>query len=206
METLGNNLDELMEAVLQPGGRLVEGQRELFMEVMDTETGLVWMSAAPVQMADFEALDVEAPLVKVSCALASMDRAAFQFSPAAPGESVRQREISGRLYINVAAPRDQRPSPLPGGPVQISVDKAHVLGFEAGRDVVILRLPEGDFVETVGDDCADNALVLPEGGELLKLELDRAWLVELPSPTRAFFWFDQGMRSFQGPVVLPNGH
>ena len=203
MSSSAKSLDDMMRESLQDGGYAVPGGRGLFMEVMDTATGLVWMSAAPVQMAEFEALELEASMVKVGIAPAAMDRAAFQYSPGAPGEPVLERIIDGRLYINVAAPVEQAPPALPGGPVEISVNKAHVIGFEAGRSVAVLSLPEGDFVEVVADDSADESLVLPEGGVLKRIELSQPWVVSLPTPTRTFFWFDKGMRSFQGPVTLP---
>jgi len=197
------SLDELMRVSLQEGGYAVPGGRGYFMEVMDTATGLVWMSAAPVQLADFAALEPGASMGKLGIARASMDCAAFQYSPGAPGAPVLERVIDGRLFINVAAPLAQTPSALPGGPVEISVDKAHLIGFEAGRSVVVLSLPEGDFVEVVADDSADESLVLPEGGVLKRIELSQPWVVSLPTPTRTFFWFGHGMRSFQGPVTLP---
>jgi len=170
---------------------------------MDTTTGLVWMTAAPVQQADFESLELDETLLKVGCARSSMDRAAFQYSPAAPGEPVQERVINGRLYINVAAPLKNTPSSIPNGPVEISVDKAHVIGFEAGRSVAVLTLPEGNFVEVVGENATDASLILPEGGTLNRLTLTRPWLVPLPTPTRTFFWFGKSLRSFQGPVTLP---
>jgi len=197
------SLEQLMRETVQQGGYAVQGGRDLFMEVMDTATGLAWMSAAPVHMADFEALELDPSLVKVGIARAPMDRAAFQYSPGAPDAPVLERYIDGRLYINVAAPLEQTPSSLPGGPLEISVNKAHVIGFEAGRTVVVLSLPEGDFVEVVGDAAADASLALPQGGVLSRLELTRPWVVPLPTPTRAFFWFGESMRSFQGPVTLP---
>ncbi|MEH6567470.1 MAG: hypothetical protein V7709_00230 [Halioglobus sp.] len=49
----------------------------------------------------------------------------------------------------------------------------------------------------------DESLVLPEGGVLKRIELREPWVVPLPTPTRTFFWFNQGMRSFQGLVTLP---
>jgi hypothetical protein len=197
------SVDALMRESLQQGGYAVSGGRDLFMEVMDTTTGLVWMSAAPVQLADYEALLPEEPLVKVGIARAPMDSAGFQYSPGSPDEPVRKRVIDGRLYINVAAPLEQKSPSVPGGPVEISVDKAHVVGFEAGRSVVVLHLPEGNFVEVVGDDAADESLVLPEGGSLRRIHLSQPWVVLLPTPTKTFFWFGKSLRSFQGPVTLP---
>tara|TARA_R110002124_G_scaffold130376_3_gene292276 strand:+ start:3246 stop:3689 length:444 start_codon:yes stop_codon:yes gene_type:complete len=146
MTDTANRLDQLMREQLPEGGYVVPGGRALFMEVIDTATGEVWMSAAPVQ----------------------------QTAPA-----------------------------LPGGPMEISVNKAHVVGFGAGRSVTLLSLPEGDFVEIVGDDADDGTLVLPEGGTLKRIELERPWVVSLPNPTKAFFWLNKSMRSFQGPVALP---
>ena len=68
-------LDQMMRENLQAGGYAVAGGSNLYMEVMDTATGQVWMSAAAVQVADFEALELEPSLVKVGIARASMDRA-----------------------------------------------------------------------------------------------------------------------------------
>ena len=203
MTDAAGDLDELMHECLQDGGYAVAGGRELFMEVIDTTTGLYWMSAAAVTQDDYDSLVVEEPLVKFGCALAAMDSAAFQYSPAAPEAPVLERMIEGRLYINVAKPGEPIPAALPGGPMEVAVDKAHMVGFEAGRSVVILNLPDGDYVELVGDDSADESLVLPEGGVLRRIELSQPWVVSLPTPTRTFFWFGENMRSFQGPVTLP---
>lgn len=206
MNSAEKSLDAMIRETLQEGGYAVAGGRDLFMEVMDTATGHVWLSAAPVQLSDYESLELDGSLVKVGIARAPMDRAAFQYSPGAPGEPVLERIIDGRLYINVAAP----PPPgewtaptQPGGPIQILVNKAHIIGFEAGRSVSVLSLPEGDFVELVGESEGDDTLVLPPGGILRQVILEQPWMVQLPTPTHTFFWFGDALRSFQGPVTLP---
>lgn len=203
MSSSAKTLDEIVQDSLRGGGYAVPGERGLHMEVIDTATGQVWMSAAPVLQAEFEALELEPPLAKVGIGRAAMDRAAFQYSPGAPGEPVRERMIDGRVYINVAAPQAQKLPAVPGGPIEISVDKAHLIGFEAGRSVTILRLPEGDFVEVVGDASLDQTLVLPRGGSLHQFNLEQPWVISLPNPTRTFFWLGKKLRSFQGPVTLP---
>jgi hypothetical protein len=206
MKSTEQSLDAMMRAPLQDGSYTVEGGRDLYMEVMDTTTGLVWMSAAPVEMSDFESLELDESMVKVGIARAPMDRAAFQYSPDAPDKPVLERVIDGRQYINVAVPpppKEWTAPTLPGGPTEILVNKAHVIGFEAGRTVTVLSLPEGDFVELVGEPEGDHALVLPPGGTLCQISLEQPWVVQLPTPTRAFFWFGDAMRSFQGPVTLP---
>ena len=177
------------------------------MEVMEKATRRVWMSAAPVSLLDFERLALDESLVKVGVAMAPMDRAAFQSSPGAPDEPVLERIINGRLYVNVATPappHEWLASAEEGGPVQITVTKAHIIGFEAGRSVVVMSLCQKAIlsrwsVEPEGDD----ALVLPAGGVVRQVSLQQPWLIELPSPTQTFFWFGDSMRSFQGPVTVP---
>jgi hypothetical protein len=200
MGTQVMELDKSIREHLVSGAFAVEGGRDLFMEVSDTETGLVWMSTSTVTRKEFDNLVVENPLRKVGVGRAAMDRAVFLWSPGAPGEPVLQREIGGRTWINVAAPQKVTPPEVTDGPARVSVDKAHIIGFEAGRDVSILRLPHGDYIELVGEDTDDDQLVLPEGGAIEKIHLKKPWVVSLPSPTDAYFWFSRGMRSFQGPV------
>lgn len=181
----------------------MQGGRDLFMEVTDTATELVWMSTSTVRRADFESLVVEKPLVKSGVGYAPMDRAVFLSSPGAPGEAVLEREIGGRPWINVAAPVQITPPQVRGGPLRIAVNKEHVIGFEAGRRVSILRLPDGDYVELVGENTADRDLVLPGGGVIETVQLEQPWVVPLPTPTDTYFWFGARARSFQGPVALP---
>ena len=200
MNTQAIELDQSIREHLGPGAFAVDGGRDLFMEVSDTATGLVWMSTSPVTRAEFESLAVEQPLKKVGIGRAPMDRAVFLCSPGAPDQPVLQREIGGRDWINVATPQKITPPDGPDAPARVLVDKAHVIGFEAGRDVSILRLPHGDYVELVGDESEDDQLVLPEGGVIEKVHLKKPWVVRLPTPTDAYFWFARGMRSFQGPV------
>jgi hypothetical protein len=203
MGGVSESLETKMHECIPDGGFAVLGGRDLFMEVMDTTSRRIWMSGAAVQLSDWEALELEAPLVKSGIGRAAMDRAAFLHSPGATDEPVRERVIGGHLFINVATPAAPIPPSQPEGPMEAFVDKAHVLGFDAGRSISILTLPEGDFVEVIGDSSEDASRVLPAGGILKKIELAEPWIVSLPTPTRAFFWWGKSARSFQGPVTLP---
>jgi len=200
---MSTNLEERMLEALGEGGVLVSGLRGTYMEINEVAEQTVWMTRCTVERSDFEALEVDASFTKAGVGPASMDRAGFRHSPDRPDEPVREREIGGFPFINVASPVELKPPSLPGGPVAGYVNKAHVLGFEAGRSVAILTTPEGDFVELVGDTSGDADRVLPEGGELHEIVLDEPWVVALPTPTRVFFWWEGSSRSFQGPVTLP---
>ena len=132
-----------------------------------------------------------------------MDHAAFCYSPIAPGEPVLQQVIDSHLFINVAEPQAIIPPTVANGPMEIKVNKAHLIGFDAGRTVTIMTSSQGDFVEVVGDSDQDDSLVLPQGASLKQIELTQPWIVPLPTPTQTWFWMGEAMRSFQGPVTLP---
>jgi hypothetical protein len=198
-----SDIERQLAEELNDGAYQVRSGRDLVMEVTDLETGLVWMTTEPVTREYFKELELEEGLVKVGAAAAAMDSAGFQCSPGREGEPVAQRIIGGLTYVNVARPMETVMPEQPGGPLQIQVEKFHVIGFSAGRLVTVLKMPEGDFVEVVGDAVRDDSLVLPPGGELSTIELTEPWVVALPTPTRTFFWFEGGLRSFQGPVKLP---
>ncbi len=197
------SLQSMMQAHLPEGGVAIPYGRNTHIEVVDVATGQVWMSVQPVTRVESDRLKsgLDDSLQVVGIGTASMDAALFRYSPEGDGEPVRERDIGGRRFINVALPGE--PRILAGGMMQMAVNKAHVVGFEAGRALTIMRLPDGDFVEIVGSPLHDNELPLPDGARLQKIVLREPWVLELPTPTIAFFCNCSGLRSFQGPVILP---
>ena len=199
------SLKTLMQEQLPEGGIAVPYGRNSHMEVVEVATGRVWMSLDPASQQEYDQLleEMDDSLRGVGVGDASMDAALFRHSPDGEGEPVREREICGRRFSNVAIPGE--PTVHPGGMMQIMVNKSHVVGYEAGRTLTIMSMPEGDFVEVVGTAEHDEELPLPEGANLRTIELQEPCVVALPSPTTTFFHFDFdfGIRSFQGPVSLP---
>jgi hypothetical protein len=202
--TQERSLEGLMQAALPEGGFFAPVSDNYYMEVTDRSAGLVWMSSMPVTAQQYEELEVEAPLTKTLFARGSMDAYSFLHSPGTPDEPMRHREVAGLRFINVAAMGKVTPPSDPRGPLEAMVEKAHTLGFEAGRTLSILSLPDGDYVGTLGEPDADDNIVLPDGGALKKVSLTSPLIVELPNPTRCFFWGLSGgdLRSFQGPVTI----
>ena len=196
-------LKTLMQEQLPEGGTAVPYGRNSHMEVVEVATGRVWMSLDPATQHDYDLLleGLDDSLRGVGVGDASMDAALFRYSPDGEGEPVRERDIGGRRFINVAIPGE--PTVHSGGMMQIMVNKFHVVGYEVGRTLTIMSLPEDDFVEVVGNADHDEELPLPEGACLRTIELQAPWVVPLPSPTTTFFHFGPSMRSFQGPVTLP---
>ena len=197
------SLKNLMQEQLSEGGIAVPYGRNSHMEVVEVATGRVWMGVEPAKQQDYDLLlkELDDSLRGVGVGDASMDAALFRHSPNGEGEPVQERSIAGRKFIHVAIP--DKPVIHPGGMMQIRVNKSHVVGYEAGRSLTIMSLPEGDFVEVVGNAEHDEDLPLPDEARLRTVELQAPWVVTLPSPTVAFFYFGSGMRSFQGPVTLP---
>ena len=197
------SLKNLMQEQLSEGGIAVPYGRNSHMEVVEAATGRVWMGVEPANQQDYDLLlkELDDSLRGVGVGDASMDAAVFRHSPNGEGEPVQERSIAGRQFIHVAIPG--KPIVDPGGLMQVRVNKSHVVGYEAGRSLTIMSLPEGDFVEVVGNAEYDEDLPLPDKARLRTVELQAPWVVTLPSPTVAFFYFGSGMRSFQGPVTLP---
>lgn len=202
--TQERSLEGMLQDALPEGGFFAPVLDNHYMEVTDRSTGLVWMSKSPVSAQQYEDLEMEAPLAKTLFARGSMDAFAFFHSPGLPEHPLRERVIAGLRFINVAAMGEVTPPSDSRGPLKAMVEKAHRLGFEAGRRLTILSLPDGDYVGTLGEPDADGSLVLPEGATLKEVAINSPLIVELPNPTRCFFWGLGGgdLRSFQGPVTI----
>jgi hypothetical protein len=97
-------------------------------------------------------------------------------------------------------------------PKLMRVDKYHSLIFEAGSEVDVLLLPDGqEFVQVIAASPTGGGLLQPESltGEGHELPLPEDWVlrtekidaratIHLPHPTQA--WFFANGASFQGPI------
>lgn len=185
-------------AHLMPGGRDV-----MMMEAMVPDTRQTYLCPQPVTQAEFDAFAPAPPFIKTGLGRPGMDMAAFIRSPGKPG--LEQISIGGRPFLHVANPVRIAMPASPGLPLELAVDKHHVLGFAAGSVINLLRGAQGQiFVPLVGDDAGDAALALPAGLQLIRRRVTAPWLVELPAPTQAYFWGlgagPGALRSFQGPL------
>lgn len=192
---------DLIAGEVPKGSVIIDGGALLYMEVTDTSNMSQWMYVFPATQADYDGLVVSPPLRKTGIAQASMDCAAFVTSPDLP--HVAERTIDGLRFIHVATPTSVSPPSTKGGPMDVLVNKRHVIGFDAGRTVSILTNTEGHFVELVGSSSTDEGRILPPGCTLSQITLKEPWIVHLPTPTKTWFWMGKHVRSFQGPIALP---
>jgi len=198
-----NRALDLIAGKVPLGSVIIDGGASLYMEVGDTTNMSQWMCVTPVTQADYDALVVHKPLRKTGVGKAPMDCAAFIASPGL--SHVAERTIDGRRFIHVATPTSISPPSVEGGPMDVLVNKRHVIGFDGGRTVSILTNADGHFVELVGSSCTDGDRILPPGCTLSQIKLKEPWIVHLPTPTKTWFWLGHKMRSFQGPIALPQG-
>ena len=198
-------ITEKLNSTLAGNGLAVRGERDNYIEVMEAATAQVWMSLQPATRADLEALALPEGFIVSGSGMAAMDVAGFAASPGQTLGDVNTMVISGLDFLNVARPGDIQPAAGPDEALTAAVDKTHIIGFEVERKVVLMDTPEGSFVEVVGVPDHDGELVLPEGATLREIKLATPWVLQLPTPTKAYFWMrSQGMRSFQGPVDVPS--
>jgi hypothetical protein len=198
-----NRALDMIAGVVPQGSVIIDGGAVLYMEVTDTSNMSQWMDVSPATQAEYDGLVVSSPLRKTGIGQASMDCAAFVTSP--DQSHVAERRIDGRRFIHVATPTAFTPSSVKGGPADVLVNKRHVIGFDAGRKVAILTNADGHFVELVGSSSTDEGRILPRGCTLSQITLKKPWIVHLPTPTAAWFWMGKNVRSFQGPIALPQG-
>ena len=185
-------------------------------EVLEISSRNIWQSVNPITREEFAALSLPDGFVRVGIGSGIMDAHYFRQSPGAvqPGP-VRERVIGNLRFIHCAnPPAAGADTPIANGPKRLMVNKHHTLIFEPGRELPIIRTPEGcDYVQVIA--------ATPEGGGLLQKESDETsanaaelslptdWqprtervtartYIHLPNPTEAWFFPDGS--SFQGPI------
>lgn len=184
-------------------------------ELVDTTTGTGWHSVHPISRETFGTLELPEGFRKGGIATSVTDAYCFLRPPGADREGpLPRREIGGHEFMNIANPPANGPERLgdDGWPMLLRVDKYHTLIYNAGREIGVIRAPDGrEFVELIAP--------VPEGGAILQgdspppdmtdLNLPEGWnlrteltasltIIHLPCPTEALF-FANGA-SYQGPV------
>ena len=194
-----------------PAANVLTGPQELHAELLDRESGSVWQTQGPISRDDYAALELSDRWLRVGIGTGVMDAHYFRRSPGAPADAaVTEQEIAGHVFIHCANPPAGGPEkPIAGGPLLLRVDKHHSLVFEAGREVSVLRLPDGrDFVQVIAASPDGGGVLqaskpaaelpLPGGWSLRRETLVARTTIDLPNPTEAWFFADGA--SYQGPV------
>ncbi len=171
-------------------------------EVLDPRTGDVWQSLEAITPEDYAALPLEPGWLRVGIGRAAMDEHWFTRSPGRDEDGhMALREIGGRRFGLCARPASGATHPTgPDGPRQLQVQKHHVVRYRAGREVPVLRLPDGErFVHVIEGGQGKASLAVPDGWKLEGVKLAADWVVPLPTPTTVFFFANGD--SFQGPLT-----
>lgn len=176
--------------------------REPHVEIMDASTSDVWLAPHPISPEEFEALEIPDPFVKMGCGVAVMDRAWFTRGPHARSDGpLESRMIGGHLFQLVARPDIEGVRRVgEKGPRILMVQKFHSIGFDAGREVDVLTLPDSTrYVQTTASvSGAPRERELPDGWSKNTITIDADWTIELPAPTTTIWFAD--FESFQGPI------
>jgi hypothetical protein len=170
--------------------------RELHVEIMNPQTGDVWLLQDPITVEQFKALRVAPPLVKSGCAAGSFDAAHFLRSPGAEQDGPLEIcEVDGRTFVRVA-----RALAFSGkGPMLVKVQKHHVMTFAKGREVTIARVPDGGLYVQQTESVPGKTFEAPADWQLHRATLSEDWTVLVPPPVSVFFF--PSLASFQGPLA-----
>lgn len=172
---------------------------ELHMEVFDMGTSSVWLCQQPITRQEYQAMVPEAPFVKSGIGAASTNFAYFLRSPGATEDGpLTTRVIGGYTFAYVAKPLNFRGWSTTDVPIRLTIEKYHVLGYDAGRRVDMVRLPDGSvFVQQI-EAIGDEKIPLPADWEPFQIELEAPWRCDMGCPVEVFFF--RNLRSFMGPV------
>jgi len=179
----------------------------LHMEIMDGRTRQVWQVMDDVTQAAYDALEVEAPFVKIGVGSVAGHLSYFRRSPGAESDGPMARmEHAGFTWSQCAQPEGAPSFPFgPDGARQISVLKHHSIVFAAGSEVGYLRSPDAEYyVHVVDTGLPIEDLNLPAGWKHERVVSPSELTLHLPCPTTALFFAN--FESYQGPVPAPDAN
>ena len=168
------------------------------MELLNLQTGDVWLCQQPVTFEQFKAFQVSAPLIKSGCTTSAFDAAYFLRSPEATADGPLETQIfDGREFSRVARPL-RFGGLRPDVPTLVKVQKHHCMTFAAGRQVTLARLPDGHHYVQQTEPRPGQSFTAPTDWQLSTHHLQVDWSVYVPPPVDV--WFFASLASFQGPL------
>lgn len=167
---------------------------------MDDGTLRAWISADPMTLEEFEAIELPDNWFKNQPRETSVDGGQFFGSPGADGVTVYEEYFGHRWFhsatvIEVGVPVDDEG--LLSGAI---VEKAHEISYTAGSTVIALVSPDGDTYVRIGRDAGRTSddPTLPAGWEIVEMDVPDGYTTLLPDGTLVIRTDNQD--SFQGPV------
>jgi hypothetical protein len=183
-----------------PAPNVTVAPRELHMEIFDSRTADVWLCQRPVTAAEYQALQPEPPYVKSGLARSAMDFAWFLRSPGALADGpLESRIIGGLPMVRVARPLDFRGFAAGDAPTRLTIDKHHLIGFNAGTRARLVQLPDGAFFVQQTVSAGPVSIPLPADWKAFELRSEARWSVCLGAPVTVYFF--RNLSSFQGPLT-----
>ncbi|MDW3214762.1 MAG: haloalkane dehalogenase [Ilumatobacteraceae bacterium] len=169
------------------------------LERMDDGTLRAWVSANPMTLEQFEAIELRAGWIKNQPRESSVDGGVFDASPGAD-EVVYEEHFGFRWFhsatvVEVGVPVDDEG--LLAGSL---VEKVHQISYEPGSTVIALVSPDGETYVRIGRDAgrATDEATLPTGWEITEIDVPDGYTTTLPVPTLVIRTDNRD--SYQGPV------
>lgn len=169
------------------------------LERMDDGTLRAWVSADPMSLEEFEAIELPDNWIKNQPRESSIDGGAFDASPGADeivyGEHFGFRWFHSATVVEVGVPVDDE-----GLLAGALVEKVHEISYEPGSTVIGLVSPDGETYVRIGRDAgrATDEATLPTGWEVVEIDVPDGFTTMLPVPTLVIRTDNQD--SYQGPV------
>jgi hypothetical protein len=173
------------------------------LERMDDGTLRAWVSAEPMTLEQFDAIELPPGWIKNQPRESSVHGGAFDASPGA--DEIVYEEYFGFRWFHSATVVEVGVSVDDEGLLAGSlVEKVHEISYEPGSTVIALVSPDGETYVRIGRDAgrATDDPTLPTGWEIVEIDVpDDPWnppTTMLPTPTLVIRTDNED--SFQGPV------
>ncbi len=169
------------------------------LERMDDGTLRAWISADPMTLEEFEAIEIPDNWFKNQPRESSVDGGEFAASPGADDVVYEEyfgfRWFHSATVVEVGVPVDDEG--LLSGAL---VEKVHEISYAPGSTVIALVSPEGETYVRIGRDAgrATDEATLPTGWAIDEIDVPDGYTTMLPVPTLVIRTDNQD--SYQGPV------
>jgi hypothetical protein len=169
------------------------------LERKDDGTLRAWVSADPMTLEQFEAIELPGNWFKNQPRESSVDGGEFDASPGAD-EIVYEEHFGFRWFhsatvVEIGVPVDDEG--LLSGSL---VEKVHEISYDPGSTVIALVSPDGETYVRIGRDAGRSTddPTLPAGWEIVEIDAPDGYTTILPVPTLVIRTDNED--SFQGPV------
>jgi len=172
------------------------------LQIVSLNEFVTWVNTDGITQEEFDAIDLPVGWIKNQPRQILIDGGSFASSPYAAEDEYVIEEHFGHMWLHVATVVEANAPIDDEGLLRANtIVKSHEVMFDAGRVLSVLISPNDEHYALItrDNDRTTDTFTLPEGWQLVDVELTEALTVQLPNPTINIRTDNED--SFQGPIA-----